>query len=96
MDRPRFAALYPEKAFAEDRNRNARTEAEVRHGLNLAHDTVARAARHVGEVAGPPESAFVAPFPEESYEAFLDRALEELSRLPEPVLDPQILQGARQ
>jgi hypothetical protein len=96
MDRSRLAALYPESAFAEDRNRNARTEAEVRHGLNLGHDTAARAARHVGEVAGPPESAFVAPFPEESYDAFLERALEELRRLPESVVDPKILHGARQ
>ena len=96
MDRPRLAALYPENAFAEDRNRNARTEAEVRHGLNLGHDAVARAARHVGEVAGPPESAFVAPFPEESYEAFLDRVTEALRHLPEPVVDPNVLQGARQ
>ena len=96
MDRSRLAATYPENAFAEDRNRNARTEADVRHGLNLGHDTVARAARHVGEVAGPPESAFAAPFPEESYEAFLERVLAELSRLPEPAVTPEILQGARQ
>jgi hypothetical protein len=96
MDRFRLAALYPESAFAEDRNRNARTEAAVRHGLNLGPETAARAARHVGEVAGPPESAFVAPFPEESYDAFLERALEELRRLPEPVVDPKVLHGARQ
>ncbi len=96
MDRTRLAALYPETAFDEDRNRNARTEAEVRYGLNLGQDSVTRGARHVGEVVGPPESAFAAPFSEESYGAFLDRVLTELSRLPEPAVDPKILQGARQ
>ena len=96
MDPSRLAALYPEDAFAEDCNRNARSEAEVRHGLNLGHDTATRAARHVGEVAGPPESAFVAPFPEEGYDAFLDRVIEALRQLPESVVDPSVLQGARQ
>ncbi len=96
MDRTRLAALYPGDAFAEDRNRNARTEAEVRYGLNLSPGGAHRGSRHAGEIAGPPESDFVAPFPEEDYGTFLERALAALRALPEPATDPRVLQGSRQ
>jgi hypothetical protein len=96
MDRQEIERVYAHEAFAEDRNQNARTEAEVQHGLLVSPNEMRRMARHAGEVADPPGTVFVAPYPEESYDAFAERVLALLSALDLPQTDEMTLQGLRQ
>lgn len=96
MQREEIARVYPPEAFAEDCNRNARTESEIRYGLVLSSGEARRLAHQAGEVADGSETAFLAPFPEESYAAFLDRALSRAGTLDAPRSDDKVLQGLRQ
>jgi hypothetical protein len=96
MNREEIARVYPPEAFAEDRNRNARTESEIQYGLVLSSDEARRLAHQAGEVGDGAETAFLAPFPEESYDGFLDRALSRAAKLETPRSDDKVLQGLRQ
>jgi hypothetical protein len=96
MQREEIARVYPSEAFAEDCNRNARTESEIQYGLVLSSGEARRLAHQAGEVADGGETAFVAPFPEESYDDFLDRALSLAGTLDAPRSDDKVLQGLRQ
>jgi hypothetical protein len=96
MERHELERLYPENAFAEDRNRNARTEAQLRHGLLVLPGAARRVDRHAGEVDDAPGTRFLAPQPEEGYREFLDRALILARTLSPPEGDDDVLQGLRQ
>jgi hypothetical protein len=96
MERHEIEHAYPREAFAEDRNRNARTEAEIRHGLLVAPREVRRLARQAGEVADPAGTGFAAPFSDEGYEDFVERVLVLAEALDIPQADDQVLRGLRQ
>jgi hypothetical protein len=96
MERQEIERIYPRDAFAEDRNRNARTESEIRHGLIVSPREVRRIARQAGEVADPAGIGFLAPFPEESYDDFADRVLALAEALEIPQGNDKKLQGLRQ
>ena len=97
MEKSRLAEAYPPEAFEDDANRNARSEAEVKHGVIVSRAELRRTTHHAGEVAVIPGSAFVAPYSEESYEDFLLRLQDTLRRLPElATADPELLRGERQ
>jgi hypothetical protein len=96
MERHEIERVYPREAFAEDCNRNSRTEAEIQHGLLVAPGEVRRLTRHAGEGADPPGTAFLAPFPEESYDDFVDRVIVLAEALELPQADERTLQGLRQ
>jgi hypothetical protein len=96
MERHEIERVYPRDAFAEDRNRNRRTESEIQHGLLVSRDAVRRLSRQAGEVSDPSGTAFLAPFPEESYDDFVERVLVLAEALDVPQGDDSVLQGLRQ
>ena len=96
MERHEIERVYSRDGFAEDRNRNRRTEAEIQHGLIVTRDEVRRHARQSGEVADPAGTGFLAPYPEESYDDFVERVLVLAEALDLPQGDDQVLQGLRQ
>ena len=54
MDRPRLAALYPEKAFAEDRNRKNNLPNPMSSILKIRGSEIQQATTHLlMEIAGP-------------------------------------------
>jgi hypothetical protein len=96
MERREIEPVYPREAFADDRNRNARTESEIQHGLMVSPCEVRRLSRQAGEIAEPAGTSFLAPFPEESYEEFVDRVLVLAEALEIPQGNDKKLRGLRQ
>jgi hypothetical protein len=96
MERHEIERVYSRDAFADDRNRNRRTESEIQHGLIVSRDAVRRLSRQAGEVADPVGTGFLAPFPEESYDDFIERILVLAEALDVPQGDDNLLQGLRQ
>jgi hypothetical protein len=96
MERHEIERVYSRDAFAEDRNRNRRTESEIQHGLVVSREEVRRLSRQAGEVADPAGTAFIAPFPEESYDEFVERVLVLAEALEVPQVEDDVLQGLRQ
>lgn len=72
MERQEIERIYPRDAFAEDCDRNARSDQDAQHGLLVSAEGVWRHARRAG-VAEPPDTSFIAPVADESYEDFIDR-----------------------
>lgn len=96
MERQEIERVYSREAFAEDCNRNARTENEIQYGLIVSPDEVRRLAHHAGEVAAPAGTGFLAPFAQESYDDFIERVLVLVEALAIPQGNDDKLQGLRQ